>query len=143
MTLRSYLTLAQIADKSSCELSTEWARRYGAPAPNISPDLLRMGLAYKFQEQRQGALGRSTRTLLARASADHSTPAATVVRTRKLTPGTRLVRDWHGVGHTVTVLEQGFEYGGKTWPSLSAIAKAITGAHWNGLRFFGLTKARK
>ena len=62
---------------------------------------------------------------------------------RKLTPGTRLVRDWHGVGHTVTVLEDGFVYDGLQWPSLSAIAKAITGAHWNGPRFFGLTERRK
>lgn len=143
MMRRSYLTLAQIADMSGSELSTEWARRYGAPAPNISADLLRLGLAYKFQEQRQGALGRSTRTLLARASAERGVPAAPVVRARKLTPGTRLVRDWHGVGHTVTVLEKGFDYGVKTWPSLSAIAKAITGAHWNGPRFFGLTEKRK
>ena len=58
---------------------------------------------------------------------------------RKLTPGTRLVRDWHGVGHTVIVLESGFEYDGKHWKSLTAIAKVITGAHWNGPRFFGLT----
>ena len=143
MTRRSYLTLARIADMSGSELSTEWARRYRAPAPNISPDLLRMGLAYKFQEQRQGALSRSTRTLLARASADRGAPAAVVVRARKLTPGPRLVRDWHGVGHTVTVLEKRFEYAGDPWPSLSANAKAITGAHWNGPRFFGLTEARK
>jgi hypothetical protein len=143
MTRRSYLTLAQLADMSGSELSTEWARRYGAPAPNISADLLRMGLAYKFQEQRQGALGRSTRTMLARTTADRGTPTAAVVRPRKLTPGTRLVRDWHGVGHTVTVLQNGFEYSGKTWPSLSAIAKAITGAHWNGPRFFGLSGSGK
>lgn len=142
MTRRSYLTLAQIADMSGSELSTEWARRYRAPAPNISPDLLRMGLAYKFQEQRQGAISRSTKTLLARTG-DLGAPTASAVRTRKLMPGTRLVRDWHGAGHTVTVLDQGFEYGGVTWPSLSAIAKAITGAHWNGPRFFGLTRTGK
>ena len=69
MTRRSYLTLAQIADMSVPELSAEWARPYGAPTPNISPDLLRLGLAYKFQEQRQGALSRSTRTLLVRRPA--------------------------------------------------------------------------
>ena len=102
-----------------------------------------MGLAYKFQEQRRGALGRSTKTMLVRAAANRGAPAAAVVRARKLIPGTRLVRDWHGVGHTVTVLEKGFDYGGKTWPSLSAIAKAITGAHWNGPRFFGLTGSGK
>jgi Protein of unknown function (DUF2924) len=58
---------------------------------------------------------------------------------RKLTPGTRLVRDWHGLGHTVIVLDDGFEYDGKHWRSLTAIAKAITGTAWNGPRFFGLT----
>jgi hypothetical protein len=143
MTRRSYLTLAQIADMSGSELSTEWARRYRAPAPNISPDLLRMGLAYKVEEQRHGAMGWSTRTLLACASAGRGAPAAAVLKAGKPTPGTRLVRDWHGVGHTVTVLEKGFEYGGKTWPSLSAIAEVITGAHWNGPRFFGLTESGK
>ncbi|MFN7400305.1 MAG: DUF2924 domain-containing protein [Sandaracinobacter sp.] len=143
MKRRSYLTLAQISNMRPSMLSTEWARRYGAPPPNISPDLLRLGLAYKSQEQRQGALSRSTRTLLARATAGRDAPVASPVRARKLTPGTRLVRDWHGVGHTVTVLEKGFEYSDDTWPSLSAIAKAITGAHWNGPRFFGLTEARK
>ncbi len=50
------------------------------------------------------------------------------------------MRDWHGTGHTVTVLDKGFEYDGRAWRSLSAIAKAITGAHWNGPRFFGLTE---
>jgi hypothetical protein len=58
-------------------------------------------------------------------------------------PGTRLVRDWHGIGHTVIVLEDGFEYAGERWKSLTAIAKAITGTHWNGPRFFGLSERRK
>ncbi|MEV5033983.1 DUF2924 domain-containing protein [Sphingobium sp. LMC3-1-1.1] len=62
---------------------------------------------------------------------------------RKLTVGTRLVRDWHGTGHTVIVLDEGFEYNGQRWRSLTAVAKAITGTHWNGNRFFGLTEPRK
>ena len=60
----------------------------------------------------------------------------------KLTLGTKLVRDWHGEGHTVTVLDDGFEYDGRRWKSLSAIAKAITGTKWNGPRYFGLTRAK-
>jgi hypothetical protein len=55
----------------------------------------------------------------------------------------RLVRDWHGTGHVVTVLDQGFEYDAQTWRSLSAIAKAITGGHHNGRRYFGLTGANR
>jgi hypothetical protein len=55
-----------------------------------------------------------------------------------LRPGTRLVREWRGRTHTVAVTEDGFEYAGETFPSLTKIAHAITGAHWSGPRFFGL-----
>ena len=143
MTRRSYLTLAQIAQLDPAGLATEWERRYGAPAPNISPDLVRLGLAYRFQEQRHGGVSRISKTVMRRAAVVGDLPKKPTAMIRKLTPGTRLVRDWHGVGHTVTVLEDGFAYDGKQWPSLSAIAKAITGAHWNGPRFFGLTERRK
>jgi hypothetical protein len=56
-------------------------------------------------------------------------------------PGARLVRDWRGRTHTVVVTEDGFEYAGKTYSSLSKIAQAITGAHWSGPRFFGLNRS--
>jgi hypothetical protein len=142
MRRRSYLTLWRLAELPGEELKTEWARRYGAPSPNLSPELLRLGLGFKLQEQRLGGLSRSTRLMLrqvvGRAEAGSTGPAP-----RKLTPGTQLVRDWHGVGHTVIVLEGGFEYDGKRWKSLTAIAKAITGAHWNGPRFFGLSERSK
>jgi hypothetical protein len=135
--------LAQIAELDPAGLAAEWARRYGAPAPNISPDLVRLGLAYRFQEQRHGGVSGMSKTMLRRAAVAADQPTKSTTLIRKLTPGTRLVRDWHDVGHTVTVLEDGFAYDGKHWPSLSAIAKAITGAHWNGPRFFGLTERRK
>ncbi len=54
--------------------------------------------------------------------------------------GTRLVREWRGKTHTVVVMEDGFEYAGKIFPSLTKIAHAITGAHWSGPRFFGLIR---
>ena len=57
-----------------------------------------------------------------------------------LRPGTRLVREWRGRTHTVVAMENGFEYAGKTFPSLTKIAHAITGAHWSGPRFFGLIR---
>jgi len=138
MVRSTYLTLDRLENLPSGVLKNEWVRRYGAPAPNISPDLLRLGLGYRLQEQRLGGLSRETRSLLRQVAMSayggepHRSPP------RKLTPGTRLVRDWHGVGHTVTVMENGFEYGGKTWRSLTAIARSITGTHWNGPRFFGL-----
>ena len=59
-----------------------------------------------------------------------------------LKPGARLIREWGGRTHTVTVTEDGFEYGGRSYSSLTTIAKAITGAHWSGPRFFGLKAAR-
>jgi hypothetical protein len=55
-----------------------------------------------------------------------------------LKPGARLVREWRGHTHTVTVTEDGFEYAGTNYPSLTKIARKITGAHWSGPRFFGL-----
>jgi len=57
-----------------------------------------------------------------------------------LRPGARLVREWRGRTHTVQVTEDGFEYDGKPYSSLSKIAHAITGAHWSGPRFFGLSR---
>lgn len=134
------LRLADLSELSQAQLTEEWAHRIGAPTPNISPDLLRLGLGYELQKRRLGGLSRESQTLLRRyAKASSPVPEAATSAPRKLTPGTRLVRDWHGEGHIVTVLEKGFEYNGKTWRSLSAVAKAITGSHWNGPRFFGLT----
>ena len=62
-------------------------------------------------------------------------------RASNLKPGARLVREWRGRTHTVTVAEDGFEYAGTRYPSLTKIAKKITGAHWSGPRFFGLPAA--
>src|SRR5580700_8003659 len=63
------------------------------------------------------------------------------IPTLSLKPGAGLVREWRGRTHTVTVTEDGFEYAGTSYPSLTKIAKKITGAHWSGPRFFGLPVA--
>lgn len=143
MSRRTYLTLERLAAMSPENLKTEWPQRFGAPTPGISPELLRLGIGYKLQEQRLGAVSRSTRSLLKQVTARVASVESSKPLSRKPTPGTRLVRDWHGVGHTVVVLDDGFEYDGKHWKSLSAIAKAITSAHWNGPRFFGLAERSK
>ena len=140
---RPYLNLARLADKSGEELKAEWARRYGAPAPNLSPELLRLGIGYRLQEQKHGGISRGTRTLLRQVAARAREGGEKKPMPRKLTPGTRLVRDWHGVGYTVIVLADGFEYDGQHWKTLTAVARAITGTHWNGPRFFGLTQRTK
>ena len=134
------MQLANLAEMSAGQLREEWARCKGAAAPNVSPDLLRLGLGYELQKRRLGGLSREAQRLLRQhAKASPLEPETTAPLPRKLTPGTRLVRDWHGEGHTVTVLEKGFEYKTKTYRSLTAVAKAITGSQWNGPRFFGLT----
>lgn len=143
MARRVYLTLGRLAEMPLEDLKAEWAHRYGAPAPNLSPDLLRLGIGYKLQEQRLGGVNRSTRSLLRQVAAGAGQGDGRKPMPRKLTPGTRLVRDWRGVGHTVTVLADGFEYDGKHWRSLTAIAKAITGTPWNGPLFFGLAERKK
>jgi hypothetical protein len=95
------------------------------------------GIAYKIQERayggRNAVLKRRLRGLA--AGNDVVGSAETLLR-----PGARLIREWRGTTHSVTVLEDGFDYDGKRYRSLSRIAKAITGAHWSGPRFFGLTK---
>lgn len=140
---RTYMNLGRLSELSPEDLRAEWARRFGVPTPNLSPDLLRLGIGYKLQEQKLGGLSRGTRSLLRQAAALGGQGDDRKALPRKLTPGTRLIRDWHGVGHTVTVLADGFEYNGQHWKTLTAVARAITGAHWNGPLFFGLTERSK
>lgn len=143
MVRRTYMKVGRLAELPPEELRKEWVRRFGAPAPSLSPELLRLGIGYKLQDQKLGGLSRGTRTLLRQMASRAGEGASTKPLPRKLTPGTRLVRDWHGVGHTVIVAESGFEYDGKHWKTLTAVARAITGAHWNGPLFFGLSERKK
>lgn len=134
--------LDQLDELSYDDLVEQWARLNGAPAPNISDRLLRLGIGHAIQVRRQGTSGIRTDALIRQALAASDADGGSAPHTDTIAHGTRLVRDWHGTGHTVTVLEEGFEYDGRHWRSLSAIAKAITGSHWSGRRFFGLTGAR-
>jgi Protein of unknown function (DUF2924) len=136
---RALMTLDRLDELGPAELREEWARCHGAPAPSVTPDLLRLGIAYRLQEKKQGGLSRESKRLLRQAIALARQDKATAAPPRRLSPGTRLVRDWHGVGHTVIVLDEGFEYDGRTWRSLTAIAKTIAGSQRNGPAFFGLT----
>jgi len=121
------------------ELRLEWRRLYRTEAPQISRDLLILALGYRLQEIEYGGLGKSTRRKLHTiAKALRTTGRVGAAPSLTLKPGARLVREWHGRTHTVTVTEDGFEYGGTSYPSLTKIANKITGAHWSGPRFFGL-----
>src|SRR6202023_2511954 len=89
-----------------------------------------------------GGLGKATRRKLqSMAKALRTTGRVGPTPSLSLKTGARLVREWRGRTHTVTVAEDGFEYAGTSYPSLTKIAKKITGAHWSGPRFFGLLAA--
>jgi Protein of unknown function (DUF2924) len=127
------------ADVSLDKLRGEWRRLYHNDPPRISRDLLILGVAYRLQEIEHGGLSKAThRKLRTLAKTLRDTGRVGPTPSLSLKPGARLVREWHGRTHTVTVTEDGFDYAGTTYPSLTTVAKKITGAHWSGPRFFGL-----
>jgi len=120
-------------------LRAEWRRFYHSEPPKISRDLLVLALGYRLQEIEHGGLSKSTRRKLQTiAKALRRTGRVGSTPSLSLKPGARLVRAWRGRAHTVTVTEDGFEYAGTSYSSLTKIAGKITGAHWSGPRFFGL-----
>jgi hypothetical protein len=126
------------------ELRRDWKQLYGLDAPRISRDLLALGISYRQQELEHGGLGKATlRKLATLAKSLRQTGRVGPAPAVNLKTGTRLVREWHGRTHSVTVTEDGFDYDGKNYASLTQIAKAITGAHWSGPRFFGLPRNGK
>jgi hypothetical protein len=124
------------------ELRLEWRRLYHGEPPKISRDLLVLALGYRLQEIEHGGLGKSTRRKLQTiAKTLRTTGRVGPTPSLSLKPGARLVREWRGRTHNVTVTEDGFEYAGTSYQSLTKIANKITGAHWSGPRFFGLSAA--
>jgi hypothetical protein len=121
-------------------LHDEWRRLYRAhPPKRLSRDLLVLGVAWKIQEKVSGGLGTAFKRRLANlAKTMEQDGDLTRSRVARLKPGAKLIREWRGETHTVAVLENGFEWQGKRWRSLSGIATEITGSHWSGPRFFGL-----
>jgi hypothetical protein len=129
------------ASTSLDELRREWRRVYHREPPRLSRDLLARGIGYRLQELQHGGLNKSTRRKLKTLTKMFRTEGRVAPDPGlSLKPGARLVREWHGRTHSVTVTEDGFEYAGLTYPSLTKIAKKITGAHWSGPRFFGLVR---
>jgi hypothetical protein len=126
------------------ELRKEWRRLYRSQPPRLSRDLLVRAIAYRIQELRYGGLSKATsRKLAGLVNARLSDEEIDSQGARKVRPGARLVREWNGRTHTVTVEEEGFTYAGRSYRSLSAIAREITGARWSGPRFFGLAPKRR
>src|SRR5215813_3993355 len=122
------------------ELRAKWhtAFRRRAP-PHLPGHLLFRILAYRLQADRLGDLDAESLRLLDRSETPEKAGQRAVARRSvDARPGTVLGREWNGQMHRVTMLEKGFAWRGKTYPSLSKIAFAITGTRWNGPRFFGL-----
>lgn len=131
--------LERIAVMSGDTLAAAWMETFATAMPEVAPSLLRRALAYERQERKFGGLPTVVRKQLDAVSADQT--AAMPEPPRKLKPGTRLVREWNGTRYTVLVTAEGFEFAGKSWRSLSMIARHITGTQWSGPRFFGLKRA--
>ncbi len=120
--------LDRLAALPPAALADEWMKLWKAPAPRLSSDLLRLGLAYRLQEKALGKLpARVARALQSPSSAP------------SIKAGTQLVRSWNGRSIAVLVTDDGFLFENRAYRSLTAIAREVTGAGWSGPRFFGLT----
>jgi hypothetical protein len=133
-------------------LRLQWRNVFGGSAPAHLPKLLLVRiLAYRVQADALGDLPDALLRTLAgfgprepgggSQTGRAGSPWKTQPR-RRIKPGSILVREWDGRLHRVMALEKGFVWDGKTYRSLSKVAQAITGGHWNGPRFFGLTGSK-
>lgn len=127
--------LAKLETGSREALLPVWREVMKRPLPRrISREMLVRILAWHIQAQAIGGYDASTRRRLKHAAKGRVTPPASA----SLKPGARLVREWNGISHTVDIVEGGAIWQGQRYRSLSAVARAITGARWSGPRFFGL-----
>lgn len=137
--------LTALVSMPPAQLRSEWQRLHKLPAPRVSSDLLARGIAYRLQERALGGLPPSAVRELARVAArsdragGRRPPAAAPATAADLRPGTTLMRSWQDRTWSVLVTEEGLVFDGRRYASLSQIAREITGAHWSGPRFFGLT----
>jgi hypothetical protein len=136
------MDLAALATMSPAQLRAEWHVQFRTVAPPIGPDLMRRAIAWKRQTRVHGDLPTSARKAIEAALSQLEKGGSVDPSALHLKTGTRLVRRWKGKPYHVLVLEDGFEHEGRRYQSLSQIARAITGAHWSGPRFFGLNKSK-
>jgi hypothetical protein len=136
--------IAELGDRSTHELRIAWRQFHRAEPPQgLSRDLMIRGLANQLQERADGGLSRALQRRLQILTGEFEKGARSFRPGIVLKPGTTLVRQWRGHSHTVVVREDGFEYDGQRYRSLSVIAEKITGAHWSGPRFFGVSRAAR
>jgi hypothetical protein len=126
---RQLLALMQM-DKE--ELVTKWQDLFGTTPPEYGVLFMRRRLAHRIQELFYGGLPEMLKTQMLEQKKLQKR------NTGILKPGNRIIRTWHGVAHEVIIRNNGVEYQGVIYRSLTAVAKKITGAHWNGKTFFGV-----
>ena len=132
--------LASLAHLTSAQLRIQWPRWFDQPPPaKLRKHFLAQALAYQMQVRTFGGLRASTRKrLYALAIGLKENSMTRLLPSPRLTPGTRLMREWRKETHEVIVEERGFAYRGRRYRSLSEIARTITGTRWSGPLFFGL-----
>ena len=143
--------IAALDGLSPEQLREQWRTLYGKEPPQYAQDLMKKKLAVRLQELFFGGLSAKTRARMDKILEEEgfdefgARPAKPVARrSRDLpVPGTRLMREWNGERYEVLVTRKGFEWNGREYKSLSGVAQAITGTHWNGLFFFGLRGTAK
>jgi hypothetical protein len=131
--------LAALQKMSLADLKEKWHDLYGSEPPNFSRAFLQKRLAYRIQELFYGGLKKETKAKLTGSQSGNSI-------TKQKNPfalGTRFIRIWNQQEHEVVVISDGFEYQGQKFNSLTAVAKKITGSHWNGRKFFGLPRSNR
>ena len=135
--------IAELIDRSTRDLRAAWRELHRTgPPQGLSRDLLIRALAHRLQEQTHGRTSRAQQRRLQTLARELEKGSGSSDPGSMLRTGTTLVRQWRGHTHTVLVRENGFEYEGQPYPSLTVVAERITGSHWSGPRFFGLTKRR-
>lgn len=133
--------LAGLATLSLDQLRAEWVRLHRTAPPPYHADLLMRGLAYRIQEKASGGLPPASRRMLVRLGRQLAkTDSIDLEREIRIKSGSRLVRAWGDKTHHVLVTDTGFIFEERHYPSLSRIAREITGVAWSGPRFFGVKK---
>ena len=135
--------LSALSAMSPAQLRAAWRETFRQPPPDMSPELMARAIAWRIQERLHGGLPSSvSRELTKAADRLRKTGEVTSANDISLKPGTRLVRSWHGRTINVLVTEDGFEFDGRHYRSLTHISSEVTGTHWSGPRFFGLRNRR-
>ena len=136
------ITVVQIEAMDRTDLCALWRRVIGGSAPaNMSQTILKRILCFEVQMLGAGTSGQRDVAAVAKALRPRKNGGAAGGPRVRLKPGARLMREWNGTTHLVEMHEDGLHWQGQVYKSLSAIARQITGAHWSGPRFFGLSKS--